>query len=271
MPTFLKTSLIATFFCAWYSAPVNCSDHTLLLYHINSQRTLVSEGAPDEPISPCSTFKIPLSLMGFHSGLLESENAPLLECKPEHEKSATLETHKQAQTPTTWMKYSCVWYSQELTKKLGAEAFQTYVDLLNYGNKDLSGDRGQNNGLTQSWLSSSLKITPQEQLSFITKLAKQEVKGFSQKSQQLTRKLICLGPIGQVWTLYGKTGTGHHHNADGSKDLGLWRGWFIGWVENGDNKYAFVYQINNVKRSEGAGGIVAKAALIERLKVELKI
>jgi beta-lactamase class D len=67
-------------------------------------------------------------------------------------------------TPQLWMRYSCVWYSQVLTANLGMEKFQNYVDLFNYGNKDLSG------GLTQAWLMSSLKVTPREQIFFLEKI-----------------------------------------------------------------------------------------------------
>ena len=81
-----------------------------------------------------------------------------------------LEVWKQDQTPKSWMKNSCVWYSQVLTRKLGMQKFQSYVTKLNYGNMDLSGDKGKNNGLTNAWLSSSLEISSIEQISFLEKL-----------------------------------------------------------------------------------------------------
>ncbi|WP_410528006.1 penicillin-binding transpeptidase domain-containing protein [Rickettsia sibirica] len=38
-----------------------------------------------------------------------------------------LEVWKQSQTPKDWMKNSCVWYSQIITKELGMEKFRDYV------------------------------------------------------------------------------------------------------------------------------------------------
>ena len=46
-----------------------------------------------------------------------------------------------------WMKNSCVWYSQIITnKELGLEKFRDYVTKFDYGNRDISGDKGKNNG-----------------------------------------------------------------------------------------------------------------------------
>lgn len=61
------------------------------------------------------------------------------------------------------MKESCVWYSQVLTKELGMKKFQDYVTKFSYGNMDLSGDKGQKNGLTHAWVASSLRISAEEQ------------------------------------------------------------------------------------------------------------
>ncbi|WP_410016997.1 penicillin-binding transpeptidase domain-containing protein [Pseudomonas sp. 7P_10.2_Bac1] len=44
-----------------------------------------------------------------------------------------------------------------------------------FGNADLSGDPGGSNGLDRSWISSSLKISPLEQLHFQEKIARREL------------------------------------------------------------------------------------------------
>ena len=58
-----------------------------------------------------------------------------------------------------------------VTTTLGNKRFQEYVHKFNYGNEDISGDKGKKNGLTQSWLGNSLKISPSEQINFLEKLA----------------------------------------------------------------------------------------------------
>ena len=102
-----------------------------------------------------------------------------------------------------------VWYSQILTSKIGIEKLRLYLDKINYGNNDLSGDATKNNGLTESWLSSSLKITPLQQIEFIENLAKDKLQ-FSKESQIKTKDLIKLfeeSYFSNGWTIYGKTGT----------------------------------------------------------------
>ncbi|HBX3937445.1 TPA: hypothetical protein MH011_29220 [Klebsiella pneumoniae subsp. pneumoniae] len=44
---------------------------------------------------------------------------------------------------------------------MGVDRFTEYVKKFEYGNQDVSGDSGKHNGLTQSWLMSSLTISPQ--------------------------------------------------------------------------------------------------------------
>ncbi len=119
-----------------------------------------SEGDCNKRYVPCSSFKIALALMGYDVGILKDEVHPQWPFKPEYE--AFLESWKDSQNPTTWMKNSCVWYSQVLSPKLGMKKFHDYVKKFNYGNQDVAGDKGQNNGLTHAWLSSSLEISPEE-------------------------------------------------------------------------------------------------------------
>jgi len=129
-----------------------------------NQVVIQIEGDGGKCYAPMSTFKIPLSLMGFDSGILVDEMHPVWPFKEGYVdwRSAWRKNHN----PSTWIKESCVWYSQILTKKLGMKKFQDYVTQFSYGNMDLSGDKGKNNGLTNAWLSSSLKISSIQQVAF---------------------------------------------------------------------------------------------------------
>ena len=130
-------------------------------------KVLQSEGDCKTRHAPCSTFKIPLALIGFDSGILIDETHPEWPFKEGY--IDTLEVWKQPHNPTTFMKNSCIWYSRIITEKLGAKSFKDYVSKLKYGNQDISGDKGKNNSLTHSWLSSSLKISGNEQIALIEK------------------------------------------------------------------------------------------------------
>jgi beta-lactamase class D len=138
------------------------------------------------------------------------------------------------------MRDSCVWFSQVLTKQLEQKKFHKYVESFNYGNKDLSGDPEKNNGLTHSWLSSSLKITPNQQIQFLQRMIDHQLP-VSKKALEMTRKILFIQELPGGWGLYGKTGNGR------DKD-GLQQGWFVGWIEKGDRKLVFVHHIADENR-----------------------
>ena len=91
------------------------------------------QGNCDKRHAPASTFKIALSLMGFDSGLLSDAHNPTWPFKEGY--VDWLEVWRQDQTPQSWVKVSCVWFSQVLTVRLGMEKFQEYVTKFNYGNQ----------------------------------------------------------------------------------------------------------------------------------------
>jgi beta-lactamase class D len=86
-------------------------------------KTLLEEGDCKTRETPASTFKIPLALMGFDSGIIESPEKPVWKYKPEYDDY--LESWKHDQSPRSWMKNSVVWHSQLLTQQLGNDKFQS--------------------------------------------------------------------------------------------------------------------------------------------------
>lgn len=217
--------------------------------------------------SPYSTFKVPLAVMGFDSGILKTSEKPVVEFTPEIQKSfeSTSNDKKyplqlfsnRAQTPATWMKYSVVWYSRYITQQLGANAFQNYVNLFNYGNKDVSGDSSKKDGLYHSWDQSSLKISPLEQIEFIEKLSQKKLP-VSTSAQENTIKIMTSENIWDDWKLYGKNG--------GNKK----EGWFIGWIEKGSQKIVFVQYIEQSEDALINAGKVAKEVAKDNL-IELTL
>ena len=81
----------------------------------------------------------------------------------------------------------------------------------------------------------------------------------------MTRKLLYLEDIGGGWRLYGKTGSGHLHNSDGSRDLERPVGWFVGWINNGRRYVVFAHYIENETAQEAFPGIIARKEATERL------
>ena len=214
-------------------------------------------GQCDQRLSPCSSFKVPIALMGFDAGILKSSTQPKMKFTEAIRLSnaSSYDPVKypfqrfwmRDQTPTSWMKYSVVWYSQEVTKKLGMEKFKNYLDKFDYGNKDVSGTPGKNDGLTESWLVNSLKISSLEQVNFIEKLGNRTLP-VSKKAQENTIKIMALENVGDDWKLYGKTGSGPQV------------GRFVGWVEKGHRRIYFAQDVVEEKSFHAglAGGRIAK-------------
>lgn len=226
-----------------------------------NNKIIKSGGSCTKQYAPCSSFKIALSLIGYDAGILKNETEPKWIYKPEYE--AFMESWKEPQTPKSWLKNSCVWYSQVLTKKLGMEQFQNYVNKFDYGNMDLSGDKDQNNGLTHAWLSSSLEISPNEQMLFLEKFLNDKLL-VSEHAMNMTKNIMYVEDLKLGWKLYGKTGSGYLLNINKEKSE-IKHGWFIGWLEKGERKIIFVNHIVDDKKNESHAGPRAKEQAKEKL------
>lgn len=223
---------------------------------------LKKEGNIEERHSPCSSFKIAISLMGFNEKILTSESTPIW---PYSEGRSTLvEACKFPQTPASWLKNSCLWYSQDITAKLGADKFQTYANQFNYGNQDVSGDKDKHNGLTDSWIMSSLKISPREQVEFLEKLVDNQLP-ISHQAVEYTKHVLYLETLSNGWKLYGKTGSGNVVKRDGSIDKDHHAGWFVGWLEKGNRKIVFAEYLQDTQKLDMYSGRRAKVLAKENL------
>lgn len=206
-----------------------------------NNETIETAGDYKERHAPFSTFKVALALMGFQDGILENKDSPKWPFKEEYEKNFqnwyTREKGVeynwcQEHTPETFMKYSVVWFSHQITQKLGAKKFKEYIVRLNYGNMDVSGTPEKNDGLFNSWLGTSLEISPLEQVELLEKLCA-ETLDFSKEAQQKTKEIMDRKEEWNGWKLYGKTGGGHGRN-----------GWFVGWIEKDSQRIVFAQYLD---------------------------
>ncbi|AIL64677.1 Beta-lactamase OXA-1 precursor [Rickettsiales bacterium Ac37b] len=238
-------------------------DPCVVIYDLNQNKIVENFNSTEctKRISPCSTFKVPLSLMGYDSGILKDADHPEWKFNPEY--NARLDIWRKDHNPRSWMANSVVWYSQLLTKKLGAKKFQDYVEKFAYGNEDVSGNDGKNDGLTESWLSSSLKISAYEQVEFLKKLINGKLP-VSKQAMQSTKEIMFIEELENGWKLYGKTGSGR------DKISNMQYGWFIGWVEKDKQTYVIALNIYDRKQMDEVAGkrakVIAKEILVDFLK-----
>jgi len=222
---------------------------------------LFRQGPCGTRVSPASTFKIPLALMGYDAGILVDEHNPSWEGRPE---SSTSDADKRTVDPTVWERDSIVWYSQALTRKLGLERFRGYVDRLGYGNRDVSGNPGKKDGLTHSWLMSSLAISPDEQVALLRRFLARDLP-VSRRAQDLTAAILPRFQAADGWTVWGKTGSGRARNAAGALDANRPLGWFVGWAERNGGRVVFARLEIGDAASDTPGGKAARDALLADL------
>jgi len=142
---------------------------------------------------------------------------------------------------------------------LGMAKIKSYLKEFDYGYYDFSGHQGRHDGLTTAWLSSSLKISANEQLSFIEKLISRKLPVSSQAIQS-TEDNMFIGCLKSGWELYGKTGSGYSPER-------LPEGWFVGFLIKGKQKYIFVTNYTDNKTiSKKSGGLTAKNITLKLLK-----
>lgn len=232
-----------------------------LLVDAATGKTLVREGQCEQRVTPASTFKVAIGLMGFDSGILADEGAPLLPFREGY--VDWLPEWRTATAPGAWMKHSVVWYSQQLTTRLGAGRFQAYLDRFDYGNRDASGNPGKNDGLTQAWLDSSLKISPDEQAVFLRKLVNRTLP-VSGKAVDMTASIMRYPRLRNGWDLYARTGTGSEPGA-------LPHGWLVGWTGNGKRTVVFARLVQDAQREPGGrAGLRVRDAFLKELPALLE-
>jgi beta-lactamase class D len=207
-----------------------------------------------ERLSPCSTFKIPNSLIALETGAVEDENFVI--------KWDSLKAPRQDWWSANWtrdhdlrsaMKYSVVWYYQEVARQVGEENYRQYLRQINYGNQDIS------SGVDRFWLASTLKISANEQIEFLKKFYRNEL-GFSKRATDLVKSIIVLEQTGQ-YTLRGKTGAGPREN-------GKMLGWLVGYVETKDNLYFYALNFDGDNfQAVSARRMELAKALLRELKI----
>ncbi len=179
-------------------------------------------------VSPCSTFKIILSLAGLEKGVLQNENTTfewdgVTRELPQWNKDLNL---KEA------FRCSAVWWFYKVFNKIGKETVEETIRKTFYGNMDSTAEG-------KFWLGSSLKTSAFEQVEFLKKLFSYEF-DFKKENIGILKNIMFVEEINGC-KIYGKTGA----NVDSKI------GWFIGFYEKNENKTYFTVRINEGENISG--------------------
>jgi beta-lactamase class D len=222
-----------------------------------TRKVLMREGGGcNKRITAASTFKIAISLMGYDAGFLIDEHTPALPFREGY--PDWLPEWRRTTDPAGWIKYSVVWFSQQVTASVGERRFQHYVSAFHYGNEDVSGNPGKHDGLAEAWLSSSLKISPLEQVSFLEKVVNRQLP-VRAKAYDMTSRITEIAVLPNGWDVHGKTGSGTPKKADGTDDEDHGYGWFVGWAMKDGRTVVFARLIQDDKKEPVRAGLRARA------------
>lgn len=175
---------------------------------------------------PLSTFKILNSLISLETGVISDEIAILTwdGIKRDFDEWNHDLNMREA------FKRSAVWFYQVLARKAGHERMQKWVALAGYGNRKI----GSQNDIDKFWLEGELRITPQEQVQFLRRLDKNDLP-FSERSLSIVKDIMIVEQTPD-YTIRAKTGL--------AREVSPQIGWYVGYLEKGDNVYYFSVNIN---------------------------
>ena len=245
-------------------AQAHAANGCMIVKNARTGETLLEQGDCTTRVTPASTFKIALAAMGYDTGFLRDEHDPVLPFKQGYVDWGG-ENWRQPTDPSRWLKYSVVWYSQQVAHTLGENALHRYGLEFGYGNADFSGDDGQNNGLDRSWIGSSPKISPKEQVTFLSKLVNRQLP-ISAHALDMTLSIVEQQKTADGWTVHGKTGLAFLRRppAYETDEAQSW-GWYVGWAENAGNTVIFARLETRNRKMPGFASNDARESLLAEL------
>ena len=183
-----------------------------------------------ERFSPASTFKILNTLIALDTGVVTSKDSLFKWDGVDR----GLPAWNKNQTLQSAFKVSCVWCYQEIARNVGSNRYSSALTVNDYGNQYV----GDN--VDQFWLNGDLQISAKEQIAFLRKLHDYSIP-FRREHVDIVKEIM-LDEQSADYIIHAKTGwTG----------AGLQVGWYVGYVEKGDQKWLFAMNMR-MNRAEQA-------------------
>jgi beta-lactamase class D len=176
---------------------------------------------------PASTFKIANSLIALETGVVQDPDKDVFKWDGV---TRPIEAWNKDHTLRSAIAASVVPVYQEIARRIGQERMQKYVDLLEYGNRDIGG------GIDQFWLTGKLRIDPMQQVDFVDRL-RRGVLPISKRSQDLVRDIL---PVTKVGDSIIRAKSGLLGAERGEPSLG----WMVGWAEKGSAQTVFALNMD---------------------------
>lgn len=235
-PQFISLTLIQ-FICVCFTSILLANDNgietifiengiegTIIISSLDGTREFIhNKKRSDQRFLPASTFKIPNSLIALNEKVIKDQN----EIIKWDGKDKGWKTWNKDQTLKTALPESCIWFYQELAKRVGNESYLSHFNIIQYGNKK-TGPK-----LTTFWLNGDLAISAREQIQFLKKLYKNELP-YSKSHMELVKKLLIVKSTPN-YIIRAKTGWAMRIKSQ--------HGWYVGYVEKNDETWFFATNI----------------------------
>jgi beta-lactamase class D len=204
---------------------------TFVGYKVDDYLVIASDkDRSGQAMLPASTFKIPNSLIALETGVVGDPDKDVFKWDGV---TRSIEAWNRDHTMRSAIAASAVPVYQEIARRIGEARMQKYVDLFEYGNRDIGG------GIDQFWLTGNLRIDPVQQVDFVDRLRRGALP-VSKRSQDLVRDIL---PVTKVGDSVIRAKSGLLGAEQGKPSLG----WMVGWAEKGSANSVFALNMDCIE------------------------
>jgi beta-lactamase class D len=269
-PFALLGSLLVLVFCSLQTQAAGWREHpewktaferagvagTMLVYDEKADRWHVFDATRARyPYLPASTFKLFNALVALDTGAVKDEYEVIRwDGVVRGPTGAPMAEWNRDNSLASGMRYSTVWFYQEVARRAGQARMQAWIDKAGYGNRDIDGD------IDTFWLSGPLRISAEQQVDFLRRLADDKLP-FSLRAQETVRR-ISITEAQPRYVLHAKTGWGTKAAQNAASDD---IGWYVGWVESGGRRWFFAMNMDIHDSDDGGKRVPLAKQLLSTL------
>ncbi len=196
-----------------------------------------------KPMLPASTFKIPNSLIALEEVAVSGPDEVFIW----DGEIRFVKAWNQDHSMRTAFPVSCVWFYQDLARRVGNEKYLDYLKQFQYGNMITGPD------FTRFWLDGDLRITAEEQISFLKKLYKNDLP-IKKENIELVKEIM-INEETDEYSLRAKTGWAIRGDGE--------HGWWVGYLTTMDEVWFFAINIEITSNDDyGKQKDIAREALM---------
>lgn len=201
------------------------TEGTMVISSLDGRDTFMHDsGRASRRYPAASTFKILNTLVALEEGAVKGKQEVIVWDGRHYD----FPDWNRDQTLESAFRVSCVWYYQELARRVGADTYRDYLRRCSYGKL------GEPFDVATFWLDGSLTISAIEQVEFLRRFVNRALP-FGPRACETLREIMIVEHSTRFtlraksgWAARGKPGTG----------------WYVGWVETGGKVWLFAMNID---------------------------